>query len=145
MIILCAGGEAACADAGVVLTVTPAREPLVKAAWLRGRDVLVAAIGADSPGKQELEVEVCSTAALAVADSTSQCSERGELQHAVSAGLLGKPGTPPIVEIGEWLARSPRPPRPSGLVVFDSTGVAVQDVMIAQLALAELKRSPSRL
>ena len=60
-------------------------------------------------------------------------------------GLLGKPGTPPIVEIGEWLARSPRPQRPNGLVVFDSTGVAVQDVMIAQLALAELKRSPSRL
>lgn len=127
--------ESACAAAGLVLTVTCAREPLVRAAWLAGRDVLVTAVGADSAGKQELEPELVRDAALVVVDSRSQCAERGEVQHALGSGLL--PASR-LVEVGEWLARSPPPPRPAGVVVFDSTGVAVQDVAIAELALAAL-------
>lgn len=129
--------EAACRAAELVLTVTCSREPLLRASWLRGRDVCVVAVGADSPGKQELEPALVAEAALAVADSTAQCVERGEMQHAVKAGLL-RPAD--IVEIGEWLGRTPRPSRPSGVVVFDSTGVAVQDVAIAELAMKSLQK-----
>jgi ornithine cyclodeaminase/alanine dehydrogenase-like protein (mu-crystallin family) len=134
--------QQACAKAGLVLCVTCAREGLIKAEWLAGRDVLVTAVGADAPGKQELEPTLVASAALCVADSKSQCFERGELQHAVGKGLLERDA---VVEIGSWLARAPCPPRPKGVVVFDSTGVAVQDVAIAELALKELKKPRPRL
>jgi ornithine cyclodeaminase/alanine dehydrogenase-like protein (mu-crystallin family) len=61
---------------------------LVKAAWLAGRPVLVLAVGADSPGKQELDPQICGSADLVVVDSRAQCVVRGEIQHAVSVGLL---------------------------------------------------------
>jgi hypothetical protein len=50
------------------------------------RDVLINAIGADAPGKQELDTALVAAASLCVADSRAQCFERGELQHAIRAG-----------------------------------------------------------
>mmetsp|Transcript_24903 Transcript_24903/g.59318 ORF Transcript_24903/g.59318 Transcript_24903/m.59318 type:complete len:327 (+) Transcript_24903:22-1002(+) len=128
--------EHACSEAGLVICATPAREPLVQAAWLRRRDVLVTAIGADSSGKQELDPAIFTEAGLVVVDARAQCVERGDLQHAVKAGVFNADHA---VEIGAWLARdvSART-RPAGLVVFDATGVAVQDVKIAELILAAL-------
>ena len=125
---------AACDGAGLIITVTPAREPLLQRAWVvADGDVLISAIGADSSGKQELEPSLVTSASLCVADATVQCVERGELQHAVKSGALSESA---IVEMGAWLARPPAArPRPRGLVIFDSTGVAVQDAKIAELAL----------
>ena len=60
----------------------------MRASWLAGRPVLVLAVGADSPGKQELEAEICASADLVVADSRAQCIERGEIQNAIAAGRL---------------------------------------------------------
>ena len=80
-----------------------------------------------------------------MADATAQCVERGELQHAVGSGALSASA---IVEMGAWLARTPAA-APGRLVIFDSTGVAVQDAKIAELALkaapalAPLKNEPS--
>ena len=127
--------QTACAGAGLVITVTPAREPLLQAAWIdTTADVLINAIGADSVGKQELEPSLVASAALRIADSRLQCFERGELQHAAKAGVIGASD---VIEMGEWLAPPPpaRRARPKGLVIFDSTGVAVQDAAIAALAL----------
>uniref|UniRef100_A0A7S1B0S2 Ornithine cyclodeaminase family protein n=1 Tax=Noctiluca scintillans TaxID=2966 RepID=A0A7S1B0S2_NOCSC len=127
--------EAACSSADLLLTVTSAREPLVRAEWLTGRPVLVTAIGADAPGKQELEPSLVAAADLLVADSRAQCLERGELQHAIAAGLVTSES---VVEIGECvISRCER----RGLVVFDSTGVAIQDVKIAELAMGTLSSS----
>jgi len=126
----------------VVLCVTCARTPIVRAAWLQGRDVLVVAVGADSAGKQELEPACLAAASLRLADSRAQCIERGEMQHAVTQGLI-RPDE--IVEIGEWLGRVPPPPPPRGLVIFDTTGVAVQDVAIAELTLKALREPRGRL
>ena len=133
---VCASARAACEAADVVLTVTPAREPLVMASWLSGRPALVLAIGADSSGKQELEPALVAAADLVVADSRAQCVERGEIQHAVAAGLLALES---VAELGECLAAPPPPPGAAPrLVVFDATGVAVQDVAIAEVALKSL-------
>ena len=125
---------AACDGAGLIITVTPAREPLLQRAWVAsGGDVLITAIGADSPGKMELDPALVTSASMRVADATEQCVERGELQHAVKSGALATSG---IVEMGAWLARpAAARTRPTGLVIFDSTGVAVQDAKIAELAL----------
>lgn len=123
---------AACDGAGLIITVTPAREPLLQRAFVASGDVLITAVGADSPGKQELDPALVTSARLCVADSTAQCVERGELQHAVKSGGLDVAG---IVEVGQWLASSAARARPPGLIIFDSTGVAVQDAKIAELAL----------
>ena len=58
-------------------------------------------------------------------------------QHAVAAGALARGR---VVECGAWLAARPPRPRPPGLVVFDSTGVAIQDVKMAEYALEVLRR-----
>ena len=134
--------EAACRGAGIVLTVTPARSAIVRTAWLR-RPVVVLAIGADSAGKQELEAGALIEADLVVVDSRAQCVDKGELQHAVAAGFDPEEAR----ELGECIAeggwgRGSKPSRPE-LVVFDSTGVAIQDVKIAELCLAELSRQPA--
>ena len=55
-------------------------------------------------GKQELEPSVCAAAELLVCDSRTQCIERGEMQHAVAAGLLDPTATR-VVEIGDVLQR----------------------------------------
>lgn len=132
----------ACERAGLVLTVTPARDALVQASWLQGRPVLVSAFGADAPGKQELDPKLVAGADLLVVDSLAQCCERGELQHALAAGLVAREKA---VELGEWLHRAGGPQAPSlaagdrpQLIVFDSTGVAVQDVKVAELAMQTL-------
>ena len=123
--------EAACKGAGLIITVTPAREPLLRAEWVdASADVLINAIGADSNGKQELDTALVAAASLRVADSKAQCAERGELQHALRTGAIAPTD---VVEMGAWLAGTAA--RPRGLVLFDSTGVAVQDVAIAELAL----------
>lgn len=155
----------ACHAAGILLTVTPSRAPLVELDWVQGRPVLILAIGADSVGKQELAVGVVEAADLLVLDSRAQCAERGEAQHAVARGsvVLGgprgeagaRPGgvggarrQPRVVEIGECVDTAGDADaagggsgvdRAAGLVIFDSTGVAVQDVAIAELALHVLR------
>ena len=163
----------ACVAAGIIVTVTPSRSPLVEYDWLKGRRVLVVAIGADAPGKQELDVEVVAAADLLIVDSRTQCAERGESQHAAREGKIAlsasahggvaepkgqartdvSQAVPQIQEIGECVGCVQGmgiEPNASGvraltsddcpcLVIFDSTGVAVQDVVIAELALDELK------
>src|SRR4051812_29457010 len=82
-----ANPEAVCRAADLIITATPAREPLIRAAWLRpGQHVT--ALGSDSPGKQELDADCLSRADLVVVDRLTQCASFGELRHAIDAGLL---------------------------------------------------------
>ena len=126
--------------AGLVLTTTPARQPILKKEDIAaGKDVTLICVGADSPGKHECDASLVASAALVVCDSVSQCVERGEVQHAVAAGLLRREA---LVECGSALSEQPPRRRPPGLVIFDSTGVAIQDVKMAELAL-DVLRSPA--
>jgi ornithine cyclodeaminase len=64
-----------------------------------------------------------------VADSRSQCRERGEIARALESGAIS-PGQ--VTELGDVIAgRSPRRSSDDQITVFDSTGVAVQDIQIA--------------
>lgn len=113
----------------LIVTTTPSRTPLLAAADLRP-GTHITAVGSDTVGKQELEAEVLGRAEVVVADSRSQCRERGEIAAALSAGMI-KLDT--VVELGELLAgdaagRS----RQEEITVADLTGLAVQDVQAAQ-------------
>jgi ornithine cyclodeaminase len=91
----------------------------------------ITAVGADGPGKQELDPVIDSRADMIVVDSIAQCSEYGEVSHALSAGLiqLAQP-----TELGTLLASGKRgrdDSRGNQITVADLTGVAVQDAQIA--------------
>ncbi len=114
----------------VIVTCTPARK------WLIGREhvrpgAFVAAVGADSPDKQEIEPELLAQSAV-VCDLTAQCAAVGDLHHAIAAGLMTAGDV--RAELGAVVAGlQPGRRSPEEIVVFDSTGTALQDVAAAAL------------
>jgi ornithine cyclodeaminase len=131
--------ETVCRAADVLVTATPSREPLVRAEWLRpGQHVT--AVGADSPGKQELEAECLARADLVVVDRLNQCALFGELRHALEAGLFRAERV--RSDLGEIVAGNmPGRARPDQITIADLTGVGFQDTAIASCALAQLAQS----
>ena len=118
----------------VVVTTTPATEPIVRAAWLRpGQHVT--AMGSDQPGKTELEPACLTRADLYVPDRLSQTSRMGELRGAIAAGLIAADAHWP--ELGDLItARHPGRTGPDQITIADLTGTGVQDTAIATHALA---------
>jgi ornithine cyclodeaminase len=119
--------------ADIVVTVTSSREPLVRAEWI-GPGTHLTAVGSDGPDKQELDVALLARADRLVADSRPQCLRLGEIHHAVSSGAIAEGRVD--AELGE-IAAGRRPGRLSDreITVADLTGVGVQDVAAASLAL----------
>jgi ornithine cyclodeaminase len=112
----------------LIVTTTPATEPLLNASDIRP-GTHITAIGSDAPHKQELAPGILARASLVVADSRSQCRERGEIARALDAGAISPDQ---VTELGEVIAgTSPRRTSDDQITVFDSTGVAVQDIQIA--------------
>eukprot|EP00928_Gymnodinium_smaydae_P099893 TRINITY_DN9658_c0_g1_i2.p2 TRINITY_DN9658_c0_g1~~TRINITY_DN9658_c0_g1_i2.p2 ORF type:complete len:357 (+),score=78.43 TRINITY_DN9658_c0_g1_i2:1368-2438(+) len=139
--------ELACCQ--LIHTTTPAREPLLWKRWFLkagaagAAGVHVNAMGADVPGKQELDPELVAAADLLVCDSRAQTFERGEFQAAASLGLLGNAPGERVLEIGELLQKDELLRRDNSdprLTIFDSSGVAVQDIMITRMVYEALKR-----
>ncbi len=124
-------------DAHVVITCTASTEPLVRAEWLTP-GAHVTAVGSDGPDKQELDAAVLARADVLVVDSLEQCARLGELHHALAAGVISADRA---IELGDVVAGR-RPGRTAGdqLTVCDLTGVGVQDVAAAALAL---ERAPA--
>ena len=131
---------AALRESDVCVTCTPSRRAFVFA-----RDVVpgtfIAAVGADSQGKQELEPALVASATLVV-DVLEQCAEIGELQHALAAGLLTRERV--HAELADVVSgRRPGRTRDDEITVFDSSGTALQDVAAA-IAVYEKARALSR-
>jgi ornithine cyclodeaminase/alanine dehydrogenase len=124
--------EAAVRGSDAVATCTPSRAPFIRRAWLRP-GTFVAAVGADSPGKQELDADVLAPPAVVVVDLLEQAAHVGELQHALGAGLMTEGAV--RGELGEIIAGR-RPARTSDdeVIIFDATGTALQDVVAAVAA-----------
>ncbi len=112
----------------IVVTCTPAKEFfLTKSHVVPG--TFIAAVGADNAEKQELEPALLASSKV-VADLVDQCATIGELHHAIEAGLMSKANV--HAELGEIIAGK-KPGRVSNdeVIVFDSTGTALQDVAAA--------------
>jgi len=122
--------QAAVAEADVVITTTRASGVVLRAGWLRPGTHVVA-IGADQTGKQELDPEIFRHARI-IADSRAQCMDKGEVQHALRAGIVSAIHA----ELGEvLLGRAPGRERRDQITLFDSTGMAIQDTATAALIL----------
>ena len=123
------GAERLVLEADVVVTATPARDPLVVADWLHP-GLHITAIGSDAPDKNELHPAVLERADLLVCDARAQCARLGELHHALEQGMELS-----TVELGE-ITGGARPGRTDDdqITVCDLTGTGVQDTAIALLA-----------
>ncbi|MDH5712907.1 MAG: alanine dehydrogenase [Candidatus Bathyarchaeota archaeon] len=114
----------------VVATVTPSRQPIVMADWVKP-GTHINAMGADAPGKQELSPEILKKAKIVV-DDLEHCSHSGEINVPLAQGLISKEDI--YGEIGEIvLGRKPGRTSPSEITVFASTGVAIQDIAVAEI------------
>ena len=122
--------EAVCRAADVLVTATPARQPLVRAEWLRpGQHVT--ALGSDSPGKQELDAACLARADLVVVDRLTQCAAFGELRHATRR-RAPPPGSRPRRARRDRRGLASRDgPSDAQITIADLTGVGFQDTAIA--------------
>ena len=118
------------ADADIVVTTTPSRKPILRLAWIKP-GTHINAIGADAPGKQELET-LLTVAAKVFVDSVDQASHSGEINVPWAEGQLDESklaGT-----LGEVIAgKKPGRLNDQEITVFDSTGLSIQDMAVAHL------------
>jgi ornithine cyclodeaminase len=113
----------------LIVTATPSCKPLLEAGQIR-KGTHLTAMGSDTPEKQELDPAILKMADKVIVDSMSQSLLRGEVHHALQAGMIGKDQ---VVELGtailhEQLQRQSN----EEITVVDLTGVAVQDIQISK-------------
>jgi alanine dehydrogenase len=112
----------------VCVTCTPSRRPFLLREHV-GAGTFVAAVGADSPDKQELDPALVA-ASLLVVDVLDQCASIGELHHALVAGAVTRESV--HAELADVVTgRKPGRRSPDEITIFDSTGTALEDVAAA--------------
>jgi ornithine cyclodeaminase/alanine dehydrogenase len=115
-------------ESDVTVTCTPSRRAYVGPADVRC-GTFIAAMGADSPEKQELDPSLLGFNKVVV-DILSQCEKVGELHHALESGAMSRDQV--HAELGEVIAgRKPGRTSADEITIFDSTGTALQDVAAA--------------
>jgi alanine dehydrogenase len=118
-------------DCDVLVTTTPSRVPVVRSEWvLEGTHIN--AIGADAPGKQELDPILLKRGQVFV-DDIPQAVHSGEVNVPISRGIFSPSeiaGT-----LGEVVIGMKQRGSPDQITIFDSTGLAIQDLAIAAIAM----------
>jgi ornithine cyclodeaminase len=131
--------EEIAATCNLIVTATPSRTPLLRAEQIR-EGTHITAMGSDTQEKNELDPAILGKADLVVADSIEQCRVRGEIYHALTAGVL-QDGA--VLELGKVIV-DPALQRTtdSQVTVADLTGVAVQDIQISKAVYQVLSADP---
>ncbi len=127
---VCSTVEECISDADIIVTTTPSRKPIVQSPWVKS-GVHINAIGADAAGKQELDPAIFKNAKIVV-DDYRQASHSGEINVPVLKGLL----TPKDIyaQLGQIVCGNKKGRTSAGeITVFDSTGLAIQDLAMADL------------
>jgi alanine dehydrogenase len=120
----------AVSESDICVTCTSSKRPFLLREYLTP-GIFIAAVGADTADKQELESSILSSGKV-VTDITSQSASIGELQHAIQAGLMKQSDV--YAELGQIIAGEKKG-RASAeeIIVFDSTGTALQDIASAAI------------
>ena len=124
----CSIQEAVASD--IVCTLTPSRNPIVKKEWIVA-GTHINAVGADAPGKQELDPSILKEA-IVVVDDLKQASTSGEINVPIQKGIYSIRkvyGTLAELVLGKKKGRMDN----RAITVFDSTGIAVEDIAVAKL------------
>lgn len=125
----------ACANANLIVTTTPAHAPIITAQMIRP-GTHITAMGSDTVEKQELDTEILKIADMLVVDSLPQSETRGEVCMARNAGVITDND---VVELGALIAAAGGRENDEQITVADLTGVAVQDIKIAEAVYLALK------
>ncbi len=113
----------------ILITTTPSRKPIVKKEWIV-EGTHINAIGADAPGKQELDSEIIKDARVFV-DDRVQAFHSGEVNVPLSKGII-KPEDI-VGTLGEVITGRIKGRQGDEITVFDSTGLAIQDIATASI------------
>lgn len=109
---------------------TPSREPIVMNEWIT-EGTHINAIGADAPGKEELDPKILKRAKIVV-DDIPQASHSGEVNVPLAKGLIKEKDI--CCELGEVIVGKKKArTKDLDITIFDSTGLAIQDVATANL------------
>jgi alanine dehydrogenase len=121
--------EGAC-RCDILNTLTPVKNPIVKKEYVRP-GMHINAIGADAPGKEELESSILKTAKVVV-DDWEQASHSGEINVPYGHGELKREDL--YGELGDIVAgKKPGRQNDTDVTIFDSTGLGIQDIVVAHL------------
>lgn len=124
------------ATSDIVCTLTPSGTPFLKNNWILS-GTHINAVGADAEGKQELEPSILNRA-IVVVDDLRQTSTAGEINVPVRQGLLRIDDV--YGTLGEIIAgKKPGREDRNAITVFDSTGVAIEDIAVAKLIYEKTK------
>jgi alanine dehydrogenase len=132
----CAIQEAVASD--IVCTLTPSRSPIIKREWIRP-GTHINAVGADAPGKQELDLAIVKDA-IVVVDDLKQASTSGEINvpiQRVAYSTSEVYGTLAEIAAGKKMGRTDN----RAMTIFDSTGIAVEDIAVAKLLFEKAKKT----
>lgn len=138
----CSSVEECVSGADIVTTLTPSTKPVVKGAWL-SEGVHINAMGADAEGKREFDNATYKMVDMWAYDDWAQASHSGETQHAYKSRNGGmacmpwpKNGESKLIGLlTEFLGRSTK----EQITLFDSTGVAIQDIAVANYIYEKLR------
>lgn len=124
----------------ILVTVTPTKKPIIKSQWILP-GTHINAVGADAPGKEELDVQILKRAKIVV-DCWGQASHSGEINVPVAKGIITKKDI--VASLGEIICgRKQGRKNNKEITIFDSTGLAVQDLYTANLIYKLAKRKKS--
>jgi len=122
-------------NSNLIVTATPSHEAIIANEWVNP-GTHITAIGADSLGKQELDVHLVARADVIVVDSIEQCCQFGEISAPFKSGLIDKGR---LVALGSVLSgHAIGRQDDTQITVADLTGLGVQDAQIAKCAMASL-------
>ncbi len=119
------------AAADVIITITSSHDALLMAGWVRP-GTHISAMGTDTKGKRELDENICA-GSVVFTDEIQQSISIGEAQHAIAAGVIEAGDITPIGAVinGDHAGR----PDDAAVTVFDGTGVGLQDLALASVAV----------
>ena len=120
----------------VIITMTPSRKPMIQKEWVKP-GTHFSCVGSDMRGKQEIDGRIFENARVFV-DDLEQAVNVGECEIPIKEGLFSKENI--IAEIGDLLNGKVKGRiSDEEITIFDSTGIALQDLTVAALALREAK------
>ena len=125
-------------ESSLIVTTTSSKDPLIQSEWVKP-GTHITAVGSDTPEKCELDPNLLSRADLLVADSLEQNLIRGEIHQAAKQSLIDSGN---VVELGEVFSGIKKGRlNQDSITIADLTGVAVQDLVIAQAVLKAAKET----
>jgi ornithine cyclodeaminase/alanine dehydrogenase len=128
----------AISESDIIVTCTPSKKPLFNAGEVR-EGTFIAAVGTDSDLKQELDPSLFKSSKV-ITDITEQAATIGDLHHAIEKNIVTRDDV--FAELGEIVCGTKKlKVSDKDIVIFDSTGIALQDVATSSIVFTKASAS----